>query len=361
RLHAAPLGGSGPSTALARDFSGAALISVHLTPLITPDWNAGVKVQADYRWTDPLRFELLRGVSVNVQGLVDPQIRSRLDSVSGALSLAVRDGLRLRERADTLWTRLGQPWTLPGVPDGYATLRPQEIAASPITFGPDGAHLTLAGTFRATAGVGQPPAAAPTVPLPALRTGRPGAQGVPLHLPVTLAYPQLSDLATRAAARQDYPLPLPFGPRLTVQDVTLSAPGGGRLNAAVRFTLRALGLSVAATVDVSGTPTLDGEQLSLRGVTVRTRRGGVSGRVLGWLADRRVQAILARQAAIDLGPELTRVRAAIQARLPSSPAPGVTLSGQLRRLALLSLEVGPQGVLALTDAQGDLEARVELP
>jgi len=118
---------------------------------------------------------------------------------------------------------------------------------------------------------------------------------------------------------------------------------------------------VAATVDVSGTPTLDGEQLSLRGVTVRTRPDGVSGRVLGWLADRRVQAILARQATIDLGPELTRVRAAIQARLPSSPAPGVTLSGQLRRLALLSLEVGPQGVLALTDAQGDLEARVELP
>ena len=36
------------------------------------------------------------------------------------------------------------------------------------------------------------------------------------------------------------------------------------------------------------------------------------------------------------------------------------LSGQVGRLALKSLRVLPQGVVALTQAQGDLEARVEL-
>lgn len=375
------LGANGLQEALARDFSGAAVVTAHVTPVIGADWNAGLGVQADYRWTAPLSFELLRGVTINVQALIDPQIRSRLGSVSEALNASLRTGLKLRERATDLWGRLSQPWTLPGIEGSYVQIRPQGLSVTPISFGTDAASLTLGGSFVALAGLAQTglsqtgsgqmgsgqtesrqmPVPVPSTPLPPLRVGPPPSRGVQLEVPVTLAYQQLSDLATRyARAQAQQALPLPLSPRLSVQQVVLSTPAPGQLNAAVSLTVRALGLSVAATVDVSGTPRLEGQVLSLQGVSVKTRAGSLSGRVLGWLADGRVQALLQQRARFDLEPELKRAQAALQTRLPSRVSSSVVLSGQVGRLALKSLRVLPQGVVALTQAQGDLEARVDL-
>ena len=358
---------------LARDFTGAAVVTAHVTPVISPDWNVGVQVQADYRWTAPLSFELLRGVSINVGALVDPQIRSRLGGVSEALNASLRTGLKLRERAGDLWGRLAQPWTLPGIEGSFVQIRPQGLSVTPVSFGTDAASLTLGGSFVAQAwlgqtGVGQPGSGqtgmvqmpVPSTPLPPLRVGPPPSRGVQLEVPVTLVYQQLSELATRSAQAQTYPLPLPLSPRLSVQQVVLGSPAPGQLSAAVSLTVRALGLSVRATVDVSGTPRLEGQVLSLQGVSVKTRAGSLSGRVLGWLADSRVKALLEQRARFDLEPELKRAQAALQSRLPYRVSSGVVLSGQVGRLVLKSLRVLPQGVVALTQAQGDLEARLEL-
>ncbi len=355
---------------LARDFTGAAVVTAHVTPVIGADWNVGLEVQADYRWTAPLSFELLRGVSINVGALVDPQIRSRLSGVSEALNASLRTGLKLRERAADLWGRLFQPWTLPGIEGGSVQIRPQGLSVTPVSFGTDAASLTLGGSFVAQVGLGQTGQTGagqpgtvqmpvPSTPLPPLRVGPLPSTGVQLEVPVTFVYRQLSDLATRYARAQQA-LSLPLGVRVSVQQVVLSSPAPGQLSAAVGLTLRALGLSVAATVDVSGTPRLEGQVLSLQGVSVKTRAGTLSGRVLGWLADGRVQTLLEQRARFDLEPELKGAQAALQARLPYRVSSGVVLSGQVGRLVLKSLRVLPQGVVALTQAQGDLEARVEL-
>jgi Domain of unknown function (DUF4403) len=361
-FRAAPtgLGADNLQQALARDFTGAAIITAHVTPVIGSDWNAGVKVQADYRWTAPLSFELLKGVTINVQTLIDPSIRQRMGSVSEALNASLRSGLKLRERAGELWGRLAQPWTLPGIDGSYVLIRPQGLTVTPVHFGSDRAEVTLGGSFVALAGLGQTPGPIPASPLPPLKLGLPQARGVALEVPVTFAYPQLSALATRYARAQTYPLPLPLSPRLTVQQVVLSSPAAGRLNAAVQLSVRALGLNVGATVDVSGTPKLEGQVLTLQNVTVKTRASSLSDRVLGWLADTRIQAVLAKQARFDLGPELTKARQALQARLPYRVSSGVTLSGQIGKLAVNSLSVQPQGVVAQALAQGELEAQVEL-
>ena len=345
---------------LTRDFKGAAVITAHVTPVISEDWNAGVKVQADYHWTDPLSFELMKGVTIQVQTLVDPQLRARLGSISDGLNTAARSGLKLRERATQLWGQLAQPWTLPGVEGGSAQIRPQGLTVTPFTFTPDNASLTLGSSFLASASLGTRPAPVAPSPLPPLKIGVPQGRGVNLLLPVSLAYPQLSQLATQYAARQDFPLPLPFRPTLKVQAIALSSSGPGHLNAAVTLSVRALGLSIPATVDVSGTPHLEGTVLTLQNVTVKTRPSGATARVLGWLADGRVQTLLGQQARFDLGPALEQARASIQARLPYTAAPGVTLSGRVEHLALRSVSVDAAGVLALAEAQGTLAARVEV-
>ena len=355
------LGANGIQQALARDFRGAAVITAQVVPTLGEDWNAGVQVQADYRWTDPLSFELMKGVTISVQSLVDPQLRARLGSISQDLNAAARSGLKLRERAGGLWAQLAQPWTLPGVPGAFAVIRPLGLSVTPLSFSGQSAQLTLGGSFQASAGLGERPAPVAASPLPPLKIGTPQGRGVQLLLPVRLAYPPLSQLASSYARRQDYPLPLPFSPRLHIQDITLSSAGAGQLSAAVQLSIRGpLGLNVAATVDVSGTPRLDGHLLTLGGVHVRTRPSGLSGRVLGWLADARVQSLLGERARFDLGPALEQARAGVQAQLPYRPAPGVTLSGTLGALAVQSVSVDPAGVLALTAAQGALSAQVEL-
>ncbi|MFC4453058.1 DUF4403 family protein [Deinococcus sonorensis] len=358
RIRATP---AGIGAFLARDVAGSAVVTLRLTPHLSADWQLQLPVQADYHWTDPIRLELAQGVNLDVQGLVDPQIRAQLNGIAAQIGAAASAGLDLPGHARQFWTQLAQPWTLPAAQLGapaYARVVPKGLLVSALNFGPEQLSLTLAASFAATAGLGTPPPS--TVPeLPPLQTGTPTVQGVHLNLPLSLPYPELSQLATRYAGRQDFPLPLPLRPRLQVRRVTLT-PQGQRLQAAVEVRLTALGVPVTATLDVTGTPRLSGTVLTLEGVTVRTRPSGLTQRVLGWLADARVQRLVAQQARADLAPLLTRARQDVQARLPYAPAPGVQLGGALTGLRLQQLTVQPQALLVGVEAAGELSVQVSL-
>lgn len=351
------------STGLARDFGGAATVTLSLTPYVTPAWEAGVRVGSDYAWTDPLSVELAPGVKISVQSLVDSQVRAQLSRVAAQVETSVREGARLRERAGGLWARTQQPWTLP-VPatagPAYARVSPRQLVVTPPRFTPDALTLTVGATFDLSAGLGQAPAVA-TKPLPALTVADVPASGVSLSVPLRLPYPELSRLATVYAAARPFPLPVPTSPVLRVLDVAVK-PSGTRLQVTVRLRIEGpLGLRVPATVDVSGAPALDasGRTVMLQDVTVTTRREGLSGRLIGWLADSRAQAYLQRAARFDLGPRLAQARSEVQRRLPFSPLPGVTLSGTVGALSLRSVTPTPDALVVSAQAGGTLSARLD--
>jgi hypothetical protein len=178
---------------------------------------------------------------------------------------------------------------------------------------------------------------------------------------VRLPYPELSQAATRAAHTRTFPLPAPLSPTLRVDRVTVT-PRGARLNAAVSVTVSGpLGLKVSATADVTGTPALDpsGQVVTLSGVTVATRREGLTGRVIGWLADARAQAYLREAARFDLSARLADVQRQMQSRLPFTPAPGVTLSGTVGALRLSAISVTPDALTVTAEAGGQLAAAVD--
>jgi hypothetical protein len=215
--------------------------------------------------------------------------------------------------------------------------------------------------FDLDAGLGRAPALEP-VPLPVLKVAPPPAQGVDLRVPVRLPYPELSRAATRAAAGRPLTLPVPLSPTLRVTGVTV-IPRGGKLSAAVTVTVSGpLGLSVRATTDVTGTPTLDptGRVVTLSGVTVSTRRGSLTGRVVGWLADARAQAYLTRAARFDLSGRLTDVQRQVQSRLPFTPASGVELAGTVGPLRLTAFRVTPDALVVTAAASGGLRATVDV-
>lgn len=175
-----------------------------------------------------------------------------------------------------------------------------------------------------------------------------------LTLPLRLPYSELSRLGTAWAAEQVFTLPLPTAPTLRVTNIRLSA-AGPKLNAAVSVQSSGL-LGLRATFDLSGTPVLDtaGQVLTLEEVALNTRKEGLSGRLLGLLADARVTAYLAGLARVDLGPRLAQARAEAQARLPFSPVDGVEVTGRVTQLAVVGLEVTPDALLLTAVAGGDL-------
>lgn len=352
----------GVGSFLARDFGGSATVSLTLVPYVTPGWEAGVKVSSTYEWTDPLSVELVQGAKVSVQSLVDTQVRAQLDGIAADVEKAVRDGANLRVRAGTLWARAQQPWTLPLPEPAYALVKPTGLSVTPFKFTPDALKLTVGASFDLSAGLGRADSgqAGPVTPspLPPLNVAEALMPGIDLIVPVRLPYPELSATATKYAAQQTFPLPVPTSPTLKVLGVTLK-PLGGKLSAAVRLQVTGpLGLRVQATSDVTGIPVLDatGRILTLSGVKVTTRREGMTGRVISWLADDRAQAYIQKAARFDLGAQLEKARGQIQALLPFTPIPGVQLAGSVGQLKLKSFAAQPDALVVVAATKGNLTA-----
>lgn len=351
----------GAGAFLARDFGGEATVTLTVTPTITPDWEADVTIRGEATWTDPLSVELTQGVRVSVQSLVDTQVQAQLDTLATQVRTTVREQARLRQRASTLWTRAQQPWTLPTPDPAYAHATPLTLSVTPFQFTPDALNVTLGAQVRLNASLGRPTPHTPT-PLPPLRRTPTLTPDLHLRVPARLPYPELSAAATREAARRTLTLPVPTSPTLRVTRVTLR-PTGTTLTATINLQITGpLGLKLNATTDVRGTPTLDPatQTLTLESPTVTTRRTGLTGRALAWLADTRAQTYVKQAARIDLTPHLNAAQSNLQRRLPFTPAPGITLAGQVRTLRLTSLNVTPDALIVTAEATGTLGANVQV-
>lgn len=180
-----------------------------------------------------------------------------------------------------------------------------------------------------------------------------------LTLPLRLPYSELSQLGTAWAAEQLFTLPLPTAPSLRVTRLQFSAVGA-RLKATVAVQSSGL-LGLKATFDLSGMPTLDpaGQILALEDIAVTIHREGLSGRLIGLLADARVSAYLARLARVELGPRLSEWQAQAQARLPFSPVAGIEVEGTVTQLAVTGLEVSPDALLLTAVTGGDLRVTLK--
>lgn len=339
---------------LQKTFTGSASLLLHLTPRLNENWTLGLGLRAEHRWSEPMTLEVL-GLRLPLTPIIDPLIQGQLERLSGGLEEALNRAANLRPRAEALWGRLSQPWPLPTPEPGYLAVEPLAIGVTPVTVDAAALHFGVQASFRARGGLGALPQATPLAPpLPPLRQVPAAPAGFQLALPLRLTHAQLSEIATRAAAGRVFQLPALLNPTLRLRRVTVTPASGGRLNAACEVSVSVIGLSVSATVDVSGRPVLDGQTLRLTEVAVHTRPQGLTGRVLGWLADRRAQDFLAQQARFDTAPELARLRAGVQARLPWTLAPGLVLAGELRQLRLTGLDLEAAGVRLSAQALGTL-------
>ena len=356
---------------LTRDFGGEATVRLKVKPYIQPDWEAGAQVSGELRWTDPLAVELVPGTRLSVAALAESAVRAQLTRVTQEVARAVRESAALRSRAEQLWGQVGQPWPLPlegsGVGPAYAQVMPQSLTVAGLGLRDDALHLTLQAEGYLRAELGQPPLARPaSAPLPALQMSPQPAPGeLHLRVPILLPFAELSSLATAAAQRELLALRLPGGtlaPRVQLDRLEVTGqPAQQRLTLTARLTLSGLGLRQSVTADISGRPWLrpGGRTVTLENVQVATRDEGLSSRLLGLLADARLEEYLARSARFDLGPRLDELEDSLAARLPYSPLPGLRLRGDVGELRLDDLRVTGQGLQVTAAADGALDVLVD--
>lgn len=341
-------------------FGGEANVSVRLTPRLNPDYTVTVQAATDLTWTDPLSFELAPGVRIPVSALVEGVVRTQLDVLARRLESEIARAADLRTQANAAWQALHQPWKLPAPEPAFAKVTVEKLAATPIKTTNDALTLNLQADFDASAWIGGNAPGKVAVPLlPDLVIRQADRTGVDLEVPIRVPYATLSGAMTAYAARREYPLPVALKPTVRIRKVTVT-PKGDNLGAAVDVTLRALGLNVNATLDVTGRPTLDARtgELRLVDVTVRTRPTGLTARVLGWLADRRVQDFLVKNARYDTSKDAARLLATVRSNLPFSPTPNVTLTGRVKTVDLRRISVTPSAVVLTGRVEGDVRATV---
>ncbi|WP_261663373.1 DUF4403 family protein [Deinococcus sp. Marseille-Q6407] len=356
------------SSSLTRDLSGAATVRLRLRPYLRSDWEAGAEVSGELRWTEPLSAELLPGTRLSVAALAESAVRSQLTRVTQEVAHAVSEAAGLRERAETVWTQLQQPWPLP-LPAGnaevdalgpaYAQAMPQTLGVAGLGLRGDALQLTLQAEGYLRAELGQPPRApAGRALLPELRvTAQAGGPGE-LHLraPVLLPFVALARLVTAAAQRELAELPLPgWAPRLQLEGLDVAgSPQEQRLDLTARLTLSGLGRPRRITAWVGGRPWLrpGGRVVTLENVQVQLDAELPGQRWLAPFLSERLSAALARIARFDLAPQLTALEQSAAAGLPATLRPGLSLRAEPGGFQLDDLRVTRQGleITAAADA-----------
>lgn len=357
-------------SSLTRDFGGEATVRLRVKPYIQPDWEAGAQVSGELRWTDPLAIELVPGTRLSVATLAESAVRAQLTRVTQEVARAVRESAALRERAERLWGQVGQPWPLPlegsGAGPAYAQVMPQSLTVAGLGLRDDALHLTLQAEGYLRAELGQPPVTRPVnAPLPALNmTAQPAPSELHLRVPILLPFAELSALAAAAAHKELLALRLPGGalaPQVRLDRLEVAGLSAEqRLKLTAQLSVSGLGLRQSVTADISGRPWLrpGGQVVTLENVQVSTRDEGLSSRLLGLLADARLEAYLARSARFDLGPRLDALEDSLAAQLPYSPLPGLRLRGDVGELRLDDLHVTGQGLQVIAAADGALDVLV---
>lgn len=362
---------------LARDFGGSATIELRLFPALSSNWEFSIRAHTSHQWTDPLSVQLWQGLQVSVRSLVDEQIKSQLQQISTYIEKTVQESGNIKQRAQEFWRHLQQPWTLPSPIPSYALIQPEHLTITPFICNDQHLHFTLSTSVLLSAHLGEPPqknqiAAHSELSLPSLNiltSPEPVHADVSLCLPLHLPYKDLSRIASNYTSQHDIYLPVPTRPMLCVRNIVFSV--ANQIDSAdsqdkylkCTLTLDIIGpfdLQLTVLTDICGMPIIDRHTntLKLQNVHVHTHPNGLSGKLIAWLADARVQQRLCDITQIDLHEYLETARRQLQDKLPFSPLFGIQLDGNIQELSLKAFELQTDGIIIHTYLQGALNVSV---
>lgn len=201
------------------------------------DWNPTATVDADYTWNDRIGVDVL-GFRITFASKVDPKIREAIESFKAKIP-ALLAKVDVRAMAERGWRAAHAVVQVGSAPDIWLRIAPRSVGFDGLRI--EGRNLTtnIMLTGDAATFVGERPAAAEPLPLPALQKSLPGP-GFAFSVPVTVDFPALAALAEKAlkvGTRRDIEVPKVGKVAVTFRTVTVHQTAARRL--AVGVTLDA--------------------------------------------------------------------------------------------------------------------------
>lgn len=140
---------------------GEAQVRFWVTPRINSQWETEFGLRSEYVWTSPIGREVLMGVSIDLQPIIDLQLAQQLVQLTATLRQTTYRTLRLRERLEQLWANYHSPRPLnrqllgllpaewaQALPPLFSVLQPEAIELSPLNVRDHALCWTAAFTFE---------------------------------------------------------------------------------------------------------------------------------------------------------------------------------------------------------------------
>lgn len=338
--------------------TGAVVVTTRLRLGLRPNWTPTAKVDADYRWTNPIGVDVL-GRRITFQSKVDPRLHQLLDQLERQLPAKLAQA-GVRDKAASLWAKGFRSERVKSEPPIWARFTPQAIGFSGYRVANGMLTAVLSARLKTETIFGDRPADPPVTPLP--RLGGPLAeQGINMHVPVFVPYGVLEGAAATALVRPGKRrLKLKNGQTVdaTVRQVTIYGSTGGRLAVGLDVELGAFGglVAPAGVLWFVATPVLDipGRVLSVRDLTLV---GQTNSAVFNTLVSAVNQTSLRDQLTASIRYDFARdYRSGLtkaDAWLKEQPFEGFVFRGHLVDAAIRDARVAPAGVLISADARAD--------
>jgi hypothetical protein len=263
---------------------------------------------------------------------VAPVVEEQLGNVAAVIDRNTPALANLRPHAEEIWTSLQTPSEL--APRAWLVLEPVDVALTPIAGSGSNLNSTLVLRAQTRVVVGERPAVA-RKPLPALRVAAavPGALRVPAD--VQLPYSEVSRLVTARTLEVD-------GKPLTIESVTMSSAGGGKVLVEAQIDYRGGGMrDYRGAVFLEGTPRVDPATSRIvvpdLDYSLDPKRRGFFARIAERAAHESIRQRLRESALFNLAPRMQELREEVTRALNRPLAPGVTMKGKADAVQAMSV------------------------
>ena len=216
--------------------TGAAVVTLHVTPRLGPDWRLVADSDHDIDWTQRPQADLFNVIPITFGTQAEQVLNRSVDDFRASGLQPALDRLAVRAKMEPLWARLQEPVAIPINDDLDAQLQfiPSSVALAPLAVNESAitTRLSVTGTFRLSDRLQQ---LEEPVPLPALSYS-PEPEGVSIAVPVSLSFDTLAAIA-QTQMPHILDLGTPLGISLEVSKIQIEEVGDDRL----RFRLETRG------------------------------------------------------------------------------------------------------------------------
>ncbi len=320
------------------------------------DWSIKTTSQVNFRWTasPTLDFGI---VKLPIGGLIEKVVAGQLNKLAVQLDAEAKKQLQFRTQVDQYWREIQQPIRIAGPFPAILYIQPESIQLAPLKPGP--ASLELRTAIQAkilltTDTLLRKPA---LIPMPALRLGEPATTGAQLMLTAALSYSQLSELARKNIAGQEFAFENGKH-RLTLEDIEISGLGT-TLQAKVRIKGSAkAGLfgrkKLDGTYYFTGTPYYEPikQEIRIKNFDFDVKSKDLLLQTAEWLFKSNFKKQLAEQLRYPLAKDLQQLSITAENALNKPFSKEILLSGKITKLEPGEIRLDPRQLVIYVETTG---------